>query len=77
MPTLKVGARSIDVSRGRVVVQAERMGKLAPSRREHRLEKAKALLTRGGKGRGGKHIKSQGAERHAAAILLSQGLGEI
>ena len=41
--TLKAGGGSIEVSRARVVRQAERMGKLSEPRRAHRLDKAKAL----------------------------------
>lgn len=44
MPTLKTANGGIEVGNGRVVAQAERMGKLSEPRRAHRLEKAKALL---------------------------------
>ena len=44
MPTLKTANGGIEVGNGRVVTQAERMGKLSAPRRAHRLEKAKALL---------------------------------
>lgn len=44
MPTLKTANGTIEVGNGRVVTQAERMGKLSEPRRAHRLEKAKALL---------------------------------
>jgi hypothetical protein len=53
MPTLKTANGTIEVGNGRVVAQAERMGKLSAPRRAHRLEKAKALLagtTEGGAG---------------------------
>lgn len=67
MPTLKTANGTIEVGNGRVVAQAERMGKLSAPRRAHRLEKAKALLAdtgaagatdeagaKAGKGKGGK-----------------------
>ena len=41
---LKTANGGIEVGNGRVVAQAERMGKLSEPRRAHRLEKAKALL---------------------------------
>ncbi|HWG78568.1 MAG TPA: hypothetical protein VN681_02275 [Stellaceae bacterium] len=44
MPTLKTANGTIEVGNGRVVTQAERMGKLSAPRRAQRLEKAKALL---------------------------------
>ena len=44
MPTLKTANGTIEVGNGRIVTQAERMGKLSEPRRAHRLGKAKALL---------------------------------
>jgi hypothetical protein len=88
--TLKAGGGSIEVSRARVVAQAERMGKLSEPRRAHRLEKAKALLAskagatadaKGGKGgKGKKKAAATGvspAVKQAAAIALGQGVTEV
>ncbi len=44
MPTLKIGTRSFDASNARVVREADRMFKLSPERRAHRLERAKAAV---------------------------------
>jgi hypothetical protein len=90
MPTLKTANGTIEVGNGRIVRQAERMGKLSEPRRAHRLEKAKALLAKtteagagakpakGGKGK--KKAAKQGASpaaKQAAAILLAQGIAEV
>ena len=75
MPTLTVGKRSYEVSDPRVTRQAERMFKMSPERRQHRVEGAKTQLARAAKG-----SKSDGvvaAEKQAAPILLSQGVTEI
>ena len=53
MPTLKTANGGIEVGNGRVVAQAERMGKLSAPRRAHRLEKAKALLAANAAAAGG------------------------
>jgi hypothetical protein len=91
MPTLKTANGTIEVGNGRIVRQAERMGKLSEPRRAHRLEKAKALLAKtmeagaGAKpGKGGKGKKTEAAAKgfspaakQAAAILLGQGIAEL
>ena len=53
MPTLKTGNGTIEVGNGRIVAQAERMGKLSEPRRAHRLEKAKALIAGGAPAKAG------------------------
>ena len=81
MPTLKTANGAIEVGNGRVVTQAERMGKLSEPRRAHRLEKAKALLAgdsgvgggadeagaKAGKGKGGKGKATKGKAGQAKA----------
>jgi len=61
MPALKTTSGTIEVGNGRVVTQAERMGKLSEPRRAHRLEKAKALLT-GNSGAAGGAAKDAGTK---------------
>ncbi len=56
MPTLKIGTRTFEASNGRVVREADRMFKLSPERRAHRLEKAKTALAR--------DAAANGANRH-------------
>ncbi len=76
MPTLKIGTRNFEASNARVVRQAERMWKLSPERRAHRLEKAKTDLANAGDRKGG-DIAAAPATRRAVAIILSQGISEI
>jgi hypothetical protein len=75
MPTLTVGKRSYEVSDPRVTRQAERMFKMSPERRQHRIDGAKTQLVRSAKGSQSEGLL--GAEKQAAAILLSQGVTEI
>jgi hypothetical protein len=76
MPTLKTQNGTIEVGNGRIVAQAERMGKLSEPRRAHRLERAKALLAArtgaagaadeaGAKTGKGKGAKAKGAKAKA------------
>ena len=80
MPTLKTANGGIEVGNGRIVAQAERMGKLSEPRRAHRLEKAKALLAghagagagdeagaKAGKGKSGKGKAAKGKAGKAKA----------
>ena len=76
MSTLKIGTRTFEASTARVVRQAERMFKLSPARRAHRLEKAKTDLARIGDAKG-KDLEGLPAAKRAAAIILSQGINEI
>jgi hypothetical protein len=75
MPTLTVGKRSYEVSDPRVTRQAERMFKMSPERRKHRIEGAKTQLARSAQGSQSDGVLA--AEKRAAAILLSQGVKEI
>lgn len=74
MPVLRIGKRVFEADTRRVVAEAERMFKLSPIRRQHRLEGAKTQLSRAiAAGRD----TSDGAVRGAAAIILSQAIVEI
>jgi hypothetical protein len=73
MPTLTIGTRTFNVSDRRVSQEAERMFRLDPRRRIHRLDGAKYELARAA-GAGG---DDAGATKRAAAIILSQGIAEI
>ena len=77
MPTLKIGTRVFEASNGRVVREADRMFKLSPERRAHRLAKAKTDLARAADAKGGKNMERLPATKRAAAIILSQGISEI
>jgi hypothetical protein len=77
MPMLKIGTRSFEVSASHVALEAERMFKLSPVRRAHRLERAKSQLARAGGAKGIEGVERGGAARNAAAIILSQGINEI
>lgn len=77
MPSLKIGTRTFDASNARVVRQADRMFKLSPERRAHRLEKAKTELARAADAKGGKDMEGRAAVKRAVAIILSQGVNEI
>ncbi len=76
MPELKIGTRTLTASNARVVRQAERMWKLSPERRAHRLEKAKTDLANAGSKKGG-DIAALPTTKRAVAIILSQGISEI
>jgi hypothetical protein len=75
MPTLTVGTRSYQVSDPRVTRQDVRMFKMSPERRKHRIEAAKTQLVRSAQRT--QLAGAVGAEKQAAAILLSQGIEEI
>ena len=75
MPALTVGKRSYLVSDPRVTRQAERMFKMSPERRNHRVERAKTQLVRAAQGSQSEGVLA--AEKKAAAILLCQGITEI
>jgi hypothetical protein len=76
MLTLKIGTRSFEVSRS-PLREAERMFKLSPVRRAHRLERAKTQLARAGGQKGIGGLERGGAARNAVAIILSQGYGDL
>ena len=75
MSTLIVGTRTYEVSEHRVRRQAERMFKMTPDRRSHRLDGAKTRLARAA--RDEDSAGTTAAAKQAAAILLSQGIREI
>jgi hypothetical protein len=77
MLTLRIGTRSFEVSKTHVALEADRMFKLSPERRAHRLERAKSQLARAGGTKGIESAKPQGAVKQAAAIILSAGVSEI
>jgi hypothetical protein len=77
MLTLKIGTRSFEVSRSHVAREAERMFKLSPVRRAHRLERAKTQLARAGGPKGIEGLERAGVARNAVAIIRSQGISEI
>jgi hypothetical protein len=77
MLTLKIGTRIFAVSRSHVALEAERMFKLSPVRRAHRLARAKTQLARAGGPKGIEGLERGGAARNAVAIILSQGVTEI
>jgi hypothetical protein len=77
MPALKIGTRSFEVGQSHVAGEAERMFKLSPARRAHRLERAKSDLARAGGEKGIESFKHGGAVKKATAIILSQGIKEI
>jgi hypothetical protein len=75
MPTLTIGTRTYTVSNARVVREAERMFKLTPERRVHRVAGAKSSLARAAGAEG--NTEELPATKAAAAIILSQGVSEI
>jgi hypothetical protein len=77
MRTLKIGTRTFDVHNAKVVREADRMFKLSPERRAHRLEKAKTQLARAGDAKRGKNVETLPGTNRAVAIILSQGINEI
>jgi hypothetical protein len=75
MPTLTIGTRTYTASNARVVREADRMFKLSPERRVHRLTRAKSALARAGGAKGS--TEDMPATKAAVAIILSQGVTEI
>jgi hypothetical protein len=73
MPTLTIGTRTYTASNARVVREADRMFKLSPERRVHRLMRAKSARAGGAKG----STEDMSATKAAVAIILSQGVTEI
>jgi hypothetical protein len=72
-----IGTRSFEIHDSEVAREADRMFKLSPDRRTHRLGRAKTQLARAG---GTKDLESagpRGAVRQAVAIILSQAIEEI
>jgi hypothetical protein len=74
MPTLTIGTRIYKASNARVVREADRMFKLSPERRLHRLGQAKSVLARTSGIKGDAELP---ATKVAVAIILSQGVTEI
>jgi hypothetical protein len=74
MPTLRIGTRVFEADSRLVVAEAERMFKLTPVRRQHRLDAAKTQLSRA---IAAERDASDGAVRGATATILSQGILEI
>ena len=75
MPTLTIGTRTYQASTARIVREADRMFKLSPDRRAHRLAQAKSALARAGGAKGS--TEDHPAAKAAVAIILSQGVTEI
>jgi hypothetical protein len=75
MPTLTIGTRAYRVGNARVVRAADRMFKLSPERRAHRLERAKTALARAADAKGS--TEELPATKAAVAIILSQGVTNI
>lgn len=74
MPTLRIGTRTFHAEAHRVTAEAERMFKMSPERRRHRVEAAKTKLV---KAVGSENGDNAAAAREAAATLLSQGIVAI
>jgi hypothetical protein len=79
LPTLKIGTRTYNykASNGLVVREADRMFKLSPQHRAHRLETAKTQLARAAAAKSGKNHAPPVSAMRAAAIILSQNITEI
>jgi hypothetical protein len=77
MLTLKIGTRSFEIGNDQVAREADRMFKLSPQRRAHRLERAKTQLARAGGTKAIESAEPKGEVRQAAAIILSAGVTEI
>jgi hypothetical protein len=75
MRTLTIGTRIYKASNARVVREADRMFKLSPERRLHRLGQAKSVLARTSGTKG--DAEELPATKVAVAIILSQGVTEI
>jgi hypothetical protein len=74
MPMLRIGTRVFEADARLVVAEAERMFKLSPMRRQHRIEAAKTQISRA---IAAERDVSNGAVRGAAATIISQGIVEI
>jgi hypothetical protein len=77
MLTLKIGTRSFGIREAHVAREADRMFKLSPERRAHRLERAKSQLARAGGTKAIESAEPGGGVEQAAAIILSAGVIEI
>ncbi|MDB5395187.1 MAG: hypothetical protein JWM91_2693 [Rhodospirillales bacterium] len=77
MLTLKIGTRSFSISETQVAHEADRMFKLSPERRAHRLERAKSQLAGAGGTKAIESAEPRGTVKQAAAIILSAGVKEI
>jgi hypothetical protein len=77
MRTLKISTRTFEVHNAKVVREADRMFKLSPECRAHRLEKAKTALARAGGAKGRENMETLTGTNRAVAIILSQGISEI
>jgi hypothetical protein len=75
MPMLRIGTRAFHAESGRVANEAERMFRLSPERRRHRLETAKTKLVRAIDAT--ENGDASAAASAAAAIILSQGIDAI
>ena len=75
MPMLRIGTRAFHAEPARVANEAERMFKLSPDRRRHRLEAAKTKLVRAIDA--AEDGDASAAASAAAAIILSQGIDSI
>jgi hypothetical protein len=75
MPMLQIGTRTFHADAERVTSEAERMFRLSPERRRHRLEAAKTRLVRAVTTEHGSEASA--AARAAAATILSQGIFAI
>lgn len=75
MPMLQIGTRTFHADAERVASEAERMFRMSPERRRHRLEAAKTKLARAIAAERGS--ESSAAARAAAATILSQGIVAI
>jgi hypothetical protein len=74
MPTLRIGTRTFHADARRVTTEAERMFRMSPERRRHRVEAAKTKLVKAVSSKKGENAA---AAREAAATLLSQGIFAI
>jgi hypothetical protein len=70
MPALTLGDRTIEVSGGRVSREADRMFRMSPERRKHRVDTAKRRLAAAAK-----EVPERSLEK-LAALLLSQGVNK-
>jgi hypothetical protein len=75
--TLKIGTRLFEIGNNQVAREADRMHKLSPERRAHRLGRAKTQLARAGGTKAIESAEPGGAVKQAAAIILSAGVTEI
>lgn len=75
MPILTIGTRRFETNDRLVAREAERMFRLSPERRRHRLETAKTRLARAASG--DRKAAADAIMRQAAATILSQGIHAI